>query len=154
MSIRAALKTGLAVRFEVGQDAFARHLTTTGHPPETAERVRCILARLSAEWAHLDTITWEEDAPVLARVLYPMVTSYLLLEEDLIPSAGEQVVLGLLDDAYLLLRALAALEPGGERDADIALLRDILGAGACSVLDTLINSALEEAAGELARGPI
>jgi hypothetical protein len=151
MSIRAALKTGLAVRFEVGQEAFERHLEAAGQPREAADHVRCILARLSTEWAHLDTITWEEDAPVLARALYPMVTSYLLLEEDLIPSAGEQIVLGLLDDAYLLLRALAALEPGGSRDRDIGLLRAILGSGACSVLDALINSAIEEAAGELAR---
>lgn len=151
MSIRAALKTGLSVRFEVGEEAFNRHLDAGDHPPEWAERVRCILARLSGDWAHLDTITWEEDAPVLARALYPMITSYLLLEEDLIPSSGEQIVLGLLDDAYLLLRALDALEPAAKRQEDITVLRQILGGGAASVLDALIDGAMSEAAEEVAR---
>ncbi len=151
MSIRAALKTGLATRFEVGSAAFDKHLAAAGLPPETAEQVRCILGQLACAWSQLDTITWEDDAPVLARALYPMVTSYLLLEEDLIPSAGEQIVLGLLDDAYLLLRALDTLAPDPERGEHITLLRRILGGGACSVLDALIDGALAEAAAEVER---
>jgi hypothetical protein len=151
MSIRAALKTGLSVRFEVGEEAFSRHLIAGQHPPEWAEQIRCILSQLANDWAHLDTLTWEDDAPVLARALYPMITSYLLLEEDLIPSAGEQIVLGLLDDAYLLLRALEALDPLETRRTHLALLQQILGAGACNVLDALIDSAMLEAAEEVAR---
>jgi hypothetical protein len=151
MSIRAALKTGLSVRFEVGSEAFSNHLVLGGHPPEWSERVRHILCRLSSDWANLDTITWMDDAPILAGALYPMVTSYLLLEEDLIPSAGEQIVLGLLDDAYLLLRCLEALDPANARTEDLVLLRDILGEGAAGVLDALVGSATAEAEAEVAR---
>ena len=151
MSIRCALKTGLEARIEGGAEAFRAALAQGGHPPEWFEEVRRILGNLPCEWSHLDTITWEDDAPVLARALYPMVTSYLLLEEDLIPSAGEQVVLGLLDDAYLLLKALEALEPEGQRTDDLKLLRSILGIGPCAVLDALVGGALAEAAEEVAR---
>ncbi len=151
MSIRIALKTGLAARFEVGGDAFRTHLELGNHPSEWFEQVRRVLENLACEWSHLDTITWEDDAPLLARALYPMITSYLLLEEDLIPSKGEQVVLGLLDDAYLLLKSLEALEPEGQRTEDLAMLRAILGGGACSVLDALVSGALAEAAEEAAR---
>jgi len=151
LSIRRALRTGLEARFEGGAEAFRTVLAGGGHPPEWFEEVRRILGKLPCEWAHLDTITWEDDAPVLARALYPMVTSYLLLEEDLIPSSGEQVVLGLLDDAYLLLKALEALEPDGDRSADLQLLRRVLGIGPCAVLDALVGGALAEAAEEVAR---
>ncbi len=151
MSIRSALRTGLSMRFEDGLETFSRQLEQGEHPQGSTERIRVILERLPGDWATLDTITWEDDAPILARALYPMVTSYLLLEEDLIPSTGEQIVLGLLDDAYLLLKSLDSLEPSPQRKQDLALLHQVLGEGACAVLDALVAGALAEAAEEVAR---
>jgi len=96
----------------------------------------------------LDEMTWDEEAPTAARALLPTVMTYLFKRDDLIPAHDGEVVLGLLDDAYVALRA--ANEAAGQSDLldrevierHLASLRAVLPEGIVSDLDALVDEAV------------
>lgn len=50
-------------------------------------------------------LEWADDVPLLLRSLLPVVTTYLLREDDLVPTQTGQILAGSLDDAYIAFSA-------------------------------------------------
>ena len=91
--------------------------------------------------------TTNEQVPMAVRALFPAVLSYCFTEDDLLPSRGSQLVLGLLDDAFIVHRA--AVEVAGPLGVDLettrkhlAFLEQVLPADVRRRLDALVVDTL------------
>ena len=78
---------------------------------ESAEHVRQTVAAMPGLLVSVERALAAPETPPHARELFLIVLSYVLDEENLIPSHAGKPLLGLLDDVYLL--HLAALELKG-----------------------------------------
>ncbi|HEY8427599.1 MAG TPA: hypothetical protein VIL20_04460 [Sandaracinaceae bacterium] len=109
MALHHLLVRGIRSALADGEDQLAAHLASLGHPAETVEHVRQTIEAMPGLLVALDRALWSRDAPLFARALYMVVLSYLIHDENLIPTDERHPVLGLLDDTYLLHRAAQEL---------------------------------------------
>jgi uncharacterized membrane protein YkvA (DUF1232 family) len=151
MALHHLLNRGIKSALAEGEGELAAHLLHLGHPPETIEHVRQTVEAMPGLLVALDRALSSEGAPRFARALYVVVLSYLIHDDDLIPTDDRHPVLGLLDDTYLLHRA--AQELRGQMgtvymrsvDGGVALLSRVLPPGIVEQLDAKIDDALGRA---------
>lgn len=95
----------------------------------------------------LDAVTRNDSAPIVPRALFPLIMSYLLIEEDLLPPA-KGAVLSLMDDAYLVHRAageIASAVPSAGihvLPAHVNALRRVMPADLTAKLDKLLEDTI------------
>jgi hypothetical protein len=109
MSLNAILDRGIKATFVEGEGELLAYLSRRGHPPETADHVRQTVEAIPGLLIALDRALRDTDAPLFARALHMVVLTYLIRDDDLIPATERQLVLGVLDDTYLLHRAAQEL---------------------------------------------
>ncbi|MGF1466118.1 MAG: hypothetical protein ACFCGT_08280 [Sandaracinaceae bacterium] len=151
MSLRTLLSLGVeAALAERGEDL--EGLVAGGaHPDTTVEHLRQTLEALPGLLSAVELALQRETAPLFARTLFMIVIGYLLREDDLIPMHGDQPLLGLLDDTYLLHRAAQELREELEEvemrsvDGGTALLSSVLPRDVVRELDRAIARARGEA---------
>ena len=97
-----------------------------GAPLGSAEHIRQTLVAMPGLMRAVDSALRAPDAAPAAQHLWLSVVSYLLHDRDLVPAEERSPILGLLDDCYLLHRAVLELEPHVE-DVD---MRSVAGGAA------------------------
>lgn len=148
MGLHHLLTRGIASALVDGGAELGAHLTRLGQPPETVEHVRQTVEALPGLLVALDRALWQRDAPLYARALYMTVVSYLIHDDDLIPTDERHPVLGLLDDTYLLHRAAQELRDHmgtvymRSVDGGVDLLARVLPPSIVEQLDTKIREAV------------
>ncbi len=103
MGLQLMMARGIEQMITEGAADLEAHHAANGESYSVAgvlEAIRALPVVLEA----LDEITWDDNAPPAARALLPMVVTYLLRSDDLIPSHEGQILLGVMDDAYLTHR--------------------------------------------------
>jgi len=110
MSLRKLLATGIQVTLD-SDDARAELdalIDDAGQPADAADHVRHTLEAMPGLLGSIYETLRKSGAPASARSLFDTVVSYLLEEDDLIPTHQGRPMLGILDDVFLL--HTAALE--------------------------------------------
>lgn len=142
---------GIASALEGRDEELAQLATAAGIDPAAAEHLRQTLEALPGLVEQIHGALRGADVAPVARALFLGVMRYLFLDEDLIPSRGGQVLLGLLDDTYLVHRTAQELRdhlyPVDLRSIDggADLLGQVLPREVVHQLDRLVASAREEA---------
>ncbi len=96
-------------------------------------------------------LEWKVETPMLVRTLLPVVTTYLLREDDMVPTSEGNILAGALDDAYLTFSAcvVAAQELESDSIQDFSAHRDavrtLLSQEVVEALDHELSSALNDA---------
>ncbi len=148
MALHHLLTRGIRSALADGEGELAAHLISLGHPPETIEHVRQTVEAMPGLLVALDQALSTDGAPRFARALYLVVLSYLIHDDDLIPTDERHPVLGLLDDTYLLHRAAQELRDQmgtvymRSIDGGAALLARILPPDIVEQLDAKIGKAI------------
>lgn len=140
MALQGLLRLGIRTALERSGSELEELVVSVGLGREAADHVRETLMAMPALLVSIDgALARHADSSRLA--LWRSLLSYLLMDEDLIPTNEGRPVRGILDDAYLLHRAAQEMRrdlPGFElRDLDggTALLRSALPIGIARELD-------------------
>ncbi len=145
MSLGLLLTLGLREARSQGEAAFRGQVGDAAGPALDA------LTQLPSVLTALDRIAWDVDAPLAARALLPSVATYLLREDDVVPAVGEDLVLGLVDDAYfafhLAAQATALLE--GIEPQDLHAWIGALGAALPDEARDELDATIQEAVTDL-----
>ena len=128
-------------------DGWAQFTQTHG-PPARVQEIPAVLRRMPAVLDRMGETALDDEAPVAARALLPTVLTYLLRHDDEIPADENQLIFGILDDAYVVLRAAAELDaalgnptvPSLHRD--LGTLRQALPRSVVDTLDTMVDDVL------------
>lgn len=149
MGLHALLERGIRSALDDGGHTLEEQL---GHlPGDTVEHVRQTLEAFPGLLVAIDRALWHKSTPPEARALFMVVVSYLLADDDLVPTSEARPVLGLLDDAYLLHRAAQELRDHLEGvelrsvDGGTQLLQDVLPPDVVRQLDAKVEDALRDA---------
>lgn len=140
MALQGLFRLGIRTALERGGSELEELVVTVGLPREAADHVRETLMAMPALLVSMDAAL-AQHADASRRALWRSVLSYLLMDDDLIPTNEGKPLRGVLDDAYLLHRAAQELRrdlPGIElRDLDggAALLKSVLPIGIARELD-------------------
>lgn len=151
MALHHLLTRGIRSALADGEGELVAHLTHLNHPPETVEHVRQTVEAMPGLLVALDRALSRRDAPLFARSVYMVVLSYLIHDDDLIPTDDRHPVLGLLDDTYLLHRAAQELRHHMEAvymrsvDGGVDLLARVLPRDIIAQLDAKIVDAVSAA---------
>lgn len=114
MALFSLLQLGLNCCIAEEQDSFLSSLTSNGATESEARAALEAVTLFPAAFQELTEAEWNADSPDIALVFLPVITSYLLAEDDVIPAWEGSVLIGALDDAYLTLRAaIHAAKLGG-----------------------------------------
>jgi len=108
--MRDVFLRGIDSIFAEGEDDFRRHLDHQGLGADGLGSAREALRSMVDTLITLNRATLDEEVPMAVRAMLPSLVSYFLAEEDLIPSRPGQLVLGLLDNAYLVHRIAMELD--------------------------------------------
>ena len=158
MAIPGLLQEGIRSVLARSDDALRALVTSRGLPEDAAEHVRQTLEALPGLLEAMDRALRRAPDHPEARALFLLVLSYLLQDDDLLPSRAGRPVLGLLDDVYLVHRAAQELEPhlGRVDMRSIAggaeLLRGLLPEHVVWALDAAVEQAGTEAATLIGKG--
>lgn len=140
MALQGLFRLGIRTALERGGTEIEELVAAVGLPPGSADHVLETLMAMPALLVSMDAALAKHADP--RRVaLWRSVLSYLLTDEDIIPTDEGKPLRGVLDDAYLLHRAAQELRrdlPGIDlRDLDggTALLESILPNGITRELD-------------------
>jgi uncharacterized membrane protein YkvA (DUF1232 family) len=148
MALHHLLTRGIRSALADGEGELVAYVTHLGQPAETVEHVRQTVEAMPGLIVALDRALAHRDAPLFARSLYMVVLSYLIHDDDLIPTDDRHPVLGLLDDSYLLHRAAQELRDHMEAvymrsvDGGVDLLARVLPDDVIEQLDAKIRDAV------------
>lgn len=152
MALHRLLERGMRETLAEAPGELAALVKTRALPEETAEHLRQTLEALPGLLLALDGALYSDSAPPHARTTFNAVVRYLLLEEDLIPTRGdEDVLVSLLDDVYLLHRAAQELRNHvagvdfRSIDGGVDLLAHVLPAEIVRLLDDRLAEAIGDA---------
>ena len=109
MSLHALLERGLRDAIAESAGELEAYVAEKGLEADAAAHLRQAIETLPGLLLALDGAIYSPGVPSHARDTFSHVVRYLLLEEDLVPSRDEKVLVGLLDDVYLLHRAAQEL---------------------------------------------
>jgi len=149
--MKEIFKRGIDSIIEQGADDFRAHLEQSGMASADLERARAALVSIPDTLSAFNRATHDEDAPIALRALFPALVSYLLSEDDLLPSRGDQLVLGLLDDAYLVhsacLQVIGTLPNGNSLapQEHLRFLTEVVPADVREKLDGVVEEVITEA---------
>ena len=141
MSLNALLARGIREALLERPGELGHYVSELGMETSAAGHLEQAIQALPGLLVALDGALYSESVPSHARDTFIHVVRYLLLEDDLVPSRDERVLVGLLDDVYLLHRAAQELREHVEGvdfrsiDGGVALLASVLPHDVVSVLD-------------------
>jgi hypothetical protein len=109
MSLHTLLERGIRQAVGEASGELEAYLEERNLDPETAEHLRQAIQALPGLLVALDGAIYSPSVPAHARDTFSHVVRYLLLEDDLVPTRDDRVLVGMLDDVYLLHRAAQEL---------------------------------------------
>ena len=146
MSLHALLERGIREALAEGQGELEAYVAERNGEPGTVPHLRQALEALPGLLNALDGAIYSPEVPAHARDTFSHVVRYLLLEDDLVPSRDDRLLVGMLDDAYLLHRAAQELREHiagvdfRSIDGGAALLAGVLPPDVVAVLDDHLAS--------------
>jgi uncharacterized membrane protein YkvA (DUF1232 family) len=149
--MRDVLRRGLESILNEGKNNFRTYLEQNGFPAEWEEKAYSSIMSIPDVLLVLNQLTYDRNAPLAARALFPALVSYMLNEADLIPSHKGQLVIGLLDDAFLVhcvARKLAAKLSDHIKvasDEHLAFLEKIVPEEVREELEAIVEETITEA---------
>ncbi|MAQ16515.1 MAG: hypothetical protein CMN30_17190 [Sandaracinus sp.] len=141
MSLHALLERGIRGALAEQEGQLEAYVAERELEPETVVHLRQALEALPGLLVALDGAIYSPEVPVHARDTFSQVVRYLLLEDDLVPSRDDRVLVGMLDDVYLLHRAAQELRAHiagvdfRSIDGGAALLAHVLPSEVVTLLD-------------------
>ena len=151
MALFSLLKIGIETAIEAEHDSFLSSLASHGIDEPLALRALDALRKFPDAFRQLTEVDWDIDSPEVAMVFLPVMTSYLLAEDDVIPAWEGSVLIGAIDDAYLTFSAavqaaeLAGLEGFDQYREPLAVLAEILPTDMKDRLDNSLDDAMARA---------
>ena len=152
MALNGLLERGLREAIAESSGELEAYVAERSLEPETAEHLRQALQALPGLLVALDGAIYSEGVPHHARATFSHVVRYLLLEDDLVPSRDDRLLVGMLDDVYLLHRAAQELRAHIDGvdfrsiDGGTDLLARVLPSDVVSVLDDHLRSVQRQSA--------
>jgi len=150
--MNALLERGLREAIAESNGELESYVAERELEAETAEHLRQALQALPGLLVALDGAIYSEGVPAHARATFSHVVRYLLLEDDLVPSRDDRLLVGMLDDVYLLHRAAQELREHIEGvdfrsiDGGTDLLARVLPNDVVAVLDDHLRSVQRQSA--------
>jgi uncharacterized membrane protein YkvA (DUF1232 family) len=154
MALHGLLRVGIRAAIVEHGDELERIAVNAGMPEGTGPHLAQTLEAVPGMLVALDTVVATGDAAT--RQLWFSVLSYVLLDDDLLPSRDGGPIFGVLDDAYLVHAAVERLLDRVSAQARIdarsvaggrQLLRLVLPAGVVRKLDDKVDALLPRGAG-------
>lgn len=148
MALQGLFRLGMRTALERASAELERVVVGAGHPPEAADHVRETLLAMPDLLVSMDQAL-AKHAPPARLALWRSVLSYLLMDDDLIPTVEGHPIRGVLDDAYLLHRAAQELRKDlvgieiRDLDGGTALLRSVLPVAISRELDHRVRAILD-----------
>lgn len=146
MALNGLLERGLREAIAESDGELEAYVAERELEAETADHLRQTLQAMPGLLRALDGAIYSEGVPPHARATFSHVVRYLLLEDDLVPSRDDRLLVGMLDDVYLLHRAAQELREHIEGvdfrsiDGGTDLLARVLPSDVVSVLDDHLRS--------------
>jgi len=109
MGLQKVLERGMRLTLQESGDELEAYVRDRGMDDETAAHLRQTLVAIPGLLVAVDGALYDGDAPRWARALFLFVVRYLLTDEDFLPARDDRPLVGLLDDGYLLHRAVQEL---------------------------------------------
>lgn len=146
MALHGLLERGLREAIATSEGELEAYVAERDLEVETAAHLRQALEALPGLLVALDGAIYSPGVPDHARATFSHVVRYLLLEDDLVPSRDDRVLVGMLDDVYLLHRAAQELREHiagvdfRSIDGGADLLARVLPSDVVAVLDDHLRS--------------
>lgn len=157
MSLSKVLERGLSRAMEEGAQDLRANLAERNLPKGLFEECQEAALAMPSALEAINALTYDAKAPMALRALFPAVMSYLFSEENLVKSEGKQLLLGLLDDAYLVhltVRQVLSSLPASHAEPNrrhLAALSRALPEGVAKALEKTVADAAEQSAREARR---
>lgn len=122
MALQGLLRLGIRTALERSGEELEELVSAVGLPRDAADHVRETLLAMPGMLVAIDRALEAGGQPE-RLALWRSLASYLLTDDDLVPTDEGRPIRGVLDDAYLLHRAAQAMR----RDLPVVDLRDLDG---------------------------
>jgi hypothetical protein len=151
MALFSLLKIGIDTAIENERESFLTSFASNGIDEALALEALEAIKLFPEAFQKLTEVDWDANSPELAMVFLPVMTSYLLAEDDVIPAWDGSVLIGAIDDAYLTFSAavqasdLANLEGFEKFRAPMGVLAKVLPDDMKERLDNALEDAMNRA---------